>query len=272
MKRSFTAFLIVVATLLVPERVHAGAVRIALLAETTVVGDAIVLARLLPVDSSQELREKAEKVWLGSAPALGSERRLARQQIARAIRATNWAGVEFAIPEVVLVQRPGKAIAKEDICEILRRELAARGRWEANEIRPEDVELQSTWQMPDELPRLRLKELVVDPLLGRMRFRLRSVRNPNAPDIYGWLRVGGDNATLKVAVAKEPPAKPAEVSMVKANRPATLFLHSLNSESLLHVRALQSGSLGESIRVRFAANGHTLVAKVVGPDRLEASF
>jgi hypothetical protein len=41
---------------------------------------------------------------------------------------------------------------------------------------------------------------------------------------------------------------------------------------MLSVRPLQGASIGETIRVRVPANGHTLLARVTGIDRLEAAF
>jgi flagella basal body P-ring formation protein FlgA len=61
-------------------------------------------------------------------------------------------------------------------------------------------------------------------------------------------------------------------TFVSIRRPATLHLHSENSSATLQVRALQSGALGEIIRVRIVANGHILVARVTGPDLLDAAF
>jgi flagella basal body P-ring formation protein FlgA len=41
---------------------------------------------------------------------------------------------------------------------------------------------------------------------------------------------------------------------------------------MLRVKVLQEGKLGEVVRVRVAGNGHTLLARVAGPDTVEAEF
>jgi len=251
---------------------HAGPLRIALLSEAIVTSDAIMLSRLLPENSSQVLKMWAEKVSLGTSPNVGFERRLGRLVIAEAIRTAVSSGADFAIPEMVVVRRQGRAISREEICEILRHELATRGSPQSAEINVEDVELQSTWEIPGGAKGIRLKELVADPLLGRTRFRLRWVGSSSAPELYGWLRLKANDSKTISKTAGDATDELAVKPIVVANRLALLFLHSQNSETLMRVRVLQPGRLGDSIRVRIPANGHTLMARVVGQDRLDLSF
>jgi len=53
---------------------------------------------------------------------------------------------------------------------------------------------------------------------------------------------------------------------------ASLRLQSQNSFASLSVRPLQPGFAGQIIRVRIPRNGHTLQARVIALDLLEADF
>src|SRR5208283_1173930 len=82
---------------------HAGPLRIALLADTTVQGDTILLSHLLPSNVPLELHLRAENISLGRAPDIGSVRSFSRESLLPALQETGLGASEFLIPERVAV-------------------------------------------------------------------------------------------------------------------------------------------------------------------------
>lgn len=116
----------------------------------------------------------------------------------------------------------------------------------------------------------------VDRLLNQIRFRLRIADRPGAPSFYAWCTLPRDDYSISFAsphrLQRTPSAPGDAFAPVSVRRFATLHLHSENSLATLRVRVLHSGTIGEYIRVRIISNGHTLLARVVGQDSVDASF
>jgi hypothetical protein len=256
----------------------AGPLRIALLADTTVQGDTILLAHLLPPTAPFDLRQHAEKIFLGRAPELGSERDLSQETIRAGLRQAGFSTHEFLVPETVVVRHSGDPLTKERVWLALLDAAASRGIALPAQLRSQDIQ----WAAPSTLlagnSRLAVQSISIDKLVKQIRFRLRISNNPSAPSFYAWcpLPAGQPSPSLETLHAHSPEhsqiASPPEAAPVSIRRPATLHLHSQNSSAVLQVRALQSGELGEIVRVRIMGNGHTLVARVAGPDFLDAVF
>jgi hypothetical protein len=258
--------------------VDAGPLRIALLTDTTIQGDTILLVHLLPSTAPSQLRRRAENITLGRAPELGSVRALSRESIQAALDDAGLSAAEFVVPKSVVVRREADPPAKERVWLALRDAAAARGIALPANVRPEDIQWAAPLYLPADNSRLEVREVYVDKLLNQLRFRLRIPNNPSAPSFYAWCPLPPKQ---RPQFSERRPAhfqghsnngSPSTAELVSIRRVATLHLHSENSLATLQVRPLQSGELGQTIRVRLPANGHTLVARIAGPDLLDADF
>src|SRR5271157_1615434 len=92
---------------------HAGPLRIALLADTTIQGDTILLSHLLPSNIPLELRRRAENISLGRAPEIGSVRSFSRESLQAALEETGIDAAGFVIPERVAVRRDAHLLSME---------------------------------------------------------------------------------------------------------------------------------------------------------------
>jgi hypothetical protein len=152
---------------------------------------------------------------------------------------------------------------------------AAREGWRLpEELRPEGIE----WSVPlegvDAGTPLQVRGIAFDPLLQQLRFRLRAGSGSSAPWFSGWCRWRAELPVGRDATRQTPGSEhksPAECP-VSPRRLAVLQLQSANALATLQVRALESGEVGQRIRVRIPSNGHMLRAQVVGRDLLTAQF
>jgi hypothetical protein len=144
------------------------------------------------------------------------------------------------------------------------------------DLRAEELEWTAPLEMPEEDAQLEVQEVSFDPLLQQTRFHLRVAGNPKAPSFsVGFFRkLPGETGLLgREQAGKNGVAGPgSSAELVSLRRLATLHLHSQNSFATLQVRPLEAGALGQVIRVRVPSNGHTLRARVAGPDALDAVF
>ena len=259
-------------------RVQAGPLRICLLADTTIQSDTIVLARLLPPDTPRSIHEKAEGIALGRAPLPGSARTFSRNYIESLLTGAGFPAVQFAVPETVVVRREVAALTPEKVWLALRAAAARHGWALPQDLRPEEIEWAAPVAAPEAEAPLEVQEAYLDPLLHQMRFRLHVAGNPNAPSFSAWCPARTQPRAQSGAKwsAGEPFAAgqhaSAAAELVSPRRLATLHLHSENSFAMLQVRPLDAGALGQSIRVRLPSNGHTLRARVIDRDVLDAAF
>jgi hypothetical protein len=254
--------------------VHAGPLRIALLADTTIQTDTILLSHLLPPFVSPEIRQRAENVVLGAAPEIGNFRSLSREFLEASLQDADLPPESFELPEATIVRREGRRISKDDILRVLQSYLDARSSGTPAKITLDQISLQASISVPEGATHLRVSDYAFDDLLGCARFRISS-SNPKAPPFYAWLsmsRTSHPGDPYRSHTSRDTSRAPNAPAPVESRRLAILYMHSENSSLVLSVRPLQSGSIGETIRVRVPANGHTLLARVAGPDRLEAAF
>ena len=270
------AALVLFTTLLLPfATVHAGPLRIALMADTTIQSDTILLSHLLPPLAPLDIRQRAENVVLGTAPEIGNLRALSREFLEASLQDADFQPESFELPEVAIVRREGRRIAKEDVLPILQNYLDARSGGVPVKINLDEISLQASISVPQGATRLRVSEFAFDNLLGCARFRISSSSNPKAPPFYACLSMphaSPPGVADRRHTSRDSSRAPNAPRPVESRRLAVLYMHSENSSAMLTVRPLQSGSVGETIRVRVPANGHTLLACVTGLDRLEAVF
>jgi hypothetical protein len=284
--------------------------KIALVTEVSVVADAIVLADLLPGGGMVErVREVARGVKLGSTPQLGTPRRLRGTAVAEAIEQSGLRADDFAIPDVVVVERAGRPF---DGAEILATIQAAVGEFSLSSggeaavlaMRPEEMLWDTALRVALGDAGLQVREMFVDlstrrasfllvtnsgtgvefAVLGRIAAKTSRVReiSESALQDSGGANLRhfvGPKRDNRVSNSTAIPGK-AGVSDEFLNLPvaiaagglAQIWLHSENSRIVMQVKALQAGRVGETIRVRLPQSGRTMRAVVTGPAELEAIF
>lgn len=255
---------------------RAGTLRIALLDGAEVRGDVILLADLLPKDVPRFLREAAGKVSLGRAPQNGTSRRLSRVSVLAAVMANGFQATEFQIPEIMTVQRTSHLVTREEAFAAIRQALAKSNDSALSDFQPEDLSFGAA-QLPDQASQLLVTEMAFDEFIVRARFRLSSASARAVRPFYVTAQLS--SRPFAPISASTPPggAGPIATSepslvLVQPGHPARLRLHSSNANIILEVQPLQTGHLGEIIRVRLPANGKTLRARVLAGGALDADF
>jgi hypothetical protein len=251
---------------------------VALLAEVSVQGDTIMLADLLPQKTPLQLRNIANQVPLGSAPKSGATRQFYGDAIITAIRDAGLQPVNFVVPPVIRVRRLERTLTREEAFAAIQTARAQDPNAAIPDFRLQDISLDATVEVPRGEPRLEVTKMVFDQQTGRTRFRLVARSADGIVPFYVTARTPADEsaATLAVALATsltgDRVSAPASAMLVDPRTPAILYLHSPDSYMLISVKPLQRGRLGENIRVRLPANGKTLIARVTGNGRLDATF
>jgi hypothetical protein len=296
--RYFTLLLLASALALLPARGAPGALRIALLPNAEVQGDAILLGSLLPDTAPAAIHSIANTITLGKTPQPGTTRYLQGAAIAAVIERAGFAASRFSIPEVVAVQRAGRLLTSAEVAAAVgdaigRFSLAPAAAKALLALRCDDFTWESAVRVPLGSAQLKVTGILINPVEGRARFRVRAqnekaslpfdvlarfttekdfVKSAGAPAVQREVRnevPRGERREQIATFAEEHSDGPV---LVAAGHAARLHLHSENSSMLLDVKALQPGHLGETIRVRLPLTGKTLQARVVGERALDAFF
>lgn len=257
---------------------HAGVLHVALLAESSVQGDTIMLADLLPQNAPRQLRKIANEIPLGSAPKNGATRQFYRDAIVAAIKDAGLQPIEFVVPPVIRVHRLERTLTAEEAFAAIRAARAQNPNVAIPDFRLQDISFDATIEVPPGEPRLEVTKMVFDQQTGRTSFRLVAHSAHGIVPFYVTARTRTDESATSVRVARAKSLTGDQVSatasamLVDPRTPAILYLHSPDSYMIISVRPLQRGRLGENIRVRLPANGKTLIARVTGSGRLDATF
>jgi hypothetical protein len=284
--------------------------RISLVAEASVAGDAIVLADLLPGGAMAErVRGVARGVELGSTPQLGTPRRLRGAVVAEAIEQSGLRADEFAIPDVIVVERVGRPLRGTEILATIQAavgefSLSSGGEAAVLAMRPEEMLWDTALRVALGDAGLQVREMFVNlsarrasfrlvtnsgagvefAVLGRIAAKPSGVReiSQSALQISGRAKlhrsVGpkrGSNASETAAIAGKAGVSDQFLNLpvaIAAGGLAQIWLHSDNSSIVMQVKALQAGRVGETIRVRLPQSGWTMRAVVTGPAALEVIF
>jgi len=258
----------------------AGPLRMLLSAETEVPSDTILLVDLLPKDTPPSWRAAAQKISLGRAPQNGATRNLHRESVLAALLTAGLPSSSFDIPDFIAVRRASRLLTPEDTFAAIQSALANNSALRIPSLYLENIELEAAVRVPIGDPRLLVTQTVFDPFIGRARFRLRSRAFPGILPFYATARIPSSlpvqpsefqliGSAFQSALANFPASSPV---LVEPARLATLHLHSPNANSFLSVKPLQSGRLGDTIRIRIPGNAKTLQARVTAADSLDASF
>ncbi len=265
---------------ILPPGVCAGGLRVALLADSEVGGDTILLASLLPPNAPPAFQNAAAAISLGSLPQTGSTRRFSRDTVAAAIAGGGLPLSSFVVPEFMTVRRAGRPLTREEIFAAIQTALAKRHTAGLPEFGPQDLVYDAAITVPNGDVRLDVTQISFDQAIGCALFRLRPRAVPSAPQFYVTARFApGASAITVPRLHKSVPLSdsqilegPGATILVDPRQSARLHLHSQDADMLLAVSPLQRGHLGETIRVRLRASGKTLQARVVGNNSLDAVF
>ncbi len=257
--------------------VDAGGLRIALLANTEIQGDSIVLANLLPGAVSRRIREAAQTVALGAAPQNGATRQFTRDALAAAISSSGLSPADFVIPQSVTVRRGSRLISLEEIYAAIQSSLAKNPVPGIPPFQLRDLTLNADVRVPPGDAGLQVTQISFDQFIGRARFRLWPRSAPGVLPFFVTAKIPASTPAspstsklLTVAAHSPNTLDPSVLVLVQSGRPARLHLHSSNMDMLLQVLPLQRGCLGEVIRVRLAGTGRTMQARVAGDAYLDA--
>jgi len=276
---SFGLHLGLLAILLVPYAASADAActNFALAAEQEIGGGPLTLAALLPACAPAEVVSAAERIALGAAPRAGVVRILQREAILRAMEKSGLAAGAFRIPAEVVVRRSGRRVSREEVLSVVRKALAKLGIACAEALRAEEIQFEANVQLPDESARLVVTQIEIDPALGRVRFRLHEQKASSVPPVFvtaalallGELRRKMETSGSGGGRVRRQSAGPV---LIRSGQVARIRMHSRDLEILVDVTPLESGRLGETIRVRLPDTGKILRAQVLSGGALEASF
>ena len=260
--------------------VHAGTLRIALLASTEVQSDTILLANLLPVGASRVVRDAAARIPLGASPQNGASRRFTRATLSAAIASSGLSPENFVIPDSVTIRRGGRPISLEEVYAAIQSSLAKNSLPGLASIQQDDIALDTDVRVPPGDAGLVVTQARLDPLLGRARFRLWARSAPGVLPFFATAELARSTATpssspLPLSLGSRSQIEQLDASLqvlVSADRPARLHLHSSNMDMVLLVRPLQKGRLGDVIRVRLVGTGRIMQARVAADGLLDATL
>jgi hypothetical protein len=264
---------------LAPTIAGAGVLRVVLLADVQVQGDAILLANLLPPNAPRAISDAAGRITLGSAPQTGTPRQISNDAIVAAIQDAGLQPASFVVPVTVTVHRTGRPLTQTDIWPAIQSFLEKHPVSALRNLRPTDLTLAASVAISGNSNRLAVTRLTFDAALHRYNFCLRIQNVPGAQCFEVTARISsspsdGARRGFKQAGTSQDAFDLSDSTMVLVDprQSAHLRLHSPDSEMLLAVQPLQRGHLGETIRVRLRPSGKTLQARVVGQNALDAIF
>jgi hypothetical protein len=259
--------------------VDGGGLRIALLANTEIQGDSIVLANLLPGTVSRRIREAAQTVSLGAAPQNGATRQFTREALTAAISSSGLSPADFVIPESVTIRRGSRLISLEEIYSAIQSSLAKNPVPGIPPFQLRDLTLNADVRVPSGDAGLQVTQISFDQFIGRARFRLWPRSAPGVLPFFATAKISSAvpaspsaSKLLTIAAHSSVTLDSSASVLVLPGRPARLHLHSSNMDMLLQVFPLQRGYLGEVIRVRLAGTGRTMQARVAGDAYLDATL
>lgn len=267
--------------MLTPTRACAGELRIALLANTDVLGDTILLANLLPASAPRTLRAEAEEISLGTSPQSGSARQFTQAALTEVLSASGLSAHDFTIPDTVTVRREGRLISRGEVLAAVEVALEKNPQPGISAQELKDITVETAVRVPQGDAGLVVNKMTFDATMGCIRFRLRARRAPGVLPFFATLKVGSGFSETRetrhlLSIAAHVGKSEAEAEfapvLVMTGHMARLQIRSTDMDMLLEVRPLQRGKLGEVIRVQLPGTGRMLQARVAGKDYLDATL
>jgi hypothetical protein len=291
--------ILIIAAALLGGAASAGAacVPVAVAPEQAVRGGTIVLADLLPACASASVLAASGTIPLGAAPNAGAVRVFRRAEILRAIERGGMDTRAWRVPEEIEVRRASRGVSRDEVFHVVRDALARQGLSGAESLLPGDVRLSARVEVLEDGGGLELMQMEMDPVLARGKFLLRqrktllappvvvmaNLREPLLSQLRGPKSMSARSARAAVTAApvrtrmQTPLRTPVRAAasgpvLVRSGQTAHVQLISRGFAMQGDAVALESGRLGETIRVRFAETGKILRAQVRRENYLEASF
>jgi hypothetical protein len=232
--------------------------------------ETVLLSDLLPAGSSPLIREASAAVDLAASPKLGSLRVIEGAGIAKALSAQPELLDKLAIPDRVLVRRAGFPVARGAIVGAIQSFYQGSGQ----NVDLEDAELHwdSGWATDNANPKLEVERAFWDAARRRWQCWMRA--ESHGPDFLVEL-VAPKLFVAKVqapTAANAPSESKAESALMKVGTKAWLVAESGGVRMQTEVICLESGGIGQQIRVRSVSGHRVFRAEIVGDKLLQARF
>jgi Chaperone for flagella basal body P-ring formation len=254
---------------------------------------AVRVSDLLPEGSSAALRDWANGVVLGDAPAPGSTRDFRRAQIEAVLRQSPEGLNLLQIPAVVHVSRWARILSGDEVRIAVERSLRGSQLPDSDALAGAKVDFTSPVLLADEKssPEVTSVDLSASPDVVRARLWIPA--EPRVTPFWVVLRLRPDIGAASLTSPAIPPAlllpmagrlrttantRPSrsQVSdvapLVRSGKTVSLALCSPGMRITTLAAAMQSGQQGEQVRVRVLPSGRQVIAKVVGPSSVEADY
>jgi Chaperone for flagella basal body P-ring formation len=249
-----------------------------LLSEVDLKTRTISLSDLLPATALNALRVEGAKVPLGPSPMPGAVRVMTREEIKSALLNDPELQAEVSIPVEIMLRRLCRPVTPEDVSSAIG---VALGHETAGGL--SDISLSAPVYFTGDDPGLEVTEIRFDAVQRVTRFRLWTSNEPENLPFYVALPGNLKGATTPVrhsaqaAVGAQkasigPGVAPGAVLLVSAGVAARLLIEGANYRITSTVVPLQSGSLGQTIRVRDPVTRKILNVKVAAPGVVTGSL
>ena len=246
--------------------------RLELRAMVEVRRDTVVLSDLLPSEAPPWIREAATRVDLGPVPVLGTTRALDSTGIAAALGAQPGLLDRLAIPDRILVRRAGFAVSRDAVLRALERFYPDFGK--NFDLKDAELRWDAGWATWERNPRLQVRRASWDALRKSWLWRIHAEDGAQSPDFLvestdPRLLLARVQASAGVSNRAEGKAEPA---LIRVGARAWLIAESGGIRLRTEVTCLESGRLGQQIRVRSLSGQRVFQAEIIGDKLLEARF
>jgi hypothetical protein len=250
-----------VACLLLMTRASA-AQRIELRRVVMVRRDRVLLSDLLPGDARLSLREASAVIDLGPSPQLGTARVLEREWLTRAISSRPELVEQLDIPDVLWIHRRGFPVTPTALADAIWDYYRESG--ESFDLDTSRMQWDRSWETADPNPSLEVSRAFWNAARGKWELSVR-VSGGHGPGVL-----------VECTVGSRPPHDPAPATrsegppLIEAGSKGWLIVQSGSIRLRVQVVCLESGALGQYVRVRPAGGTHAFRALVIGDKLLQA--
>lgn len=251
----------------------AAAQAVVLLSSAYVTEDVVRLADLLPRGASHELHQACQAIELGRAPQRGSMRVYESARFAEILDAHPEIARQLAIPENVVVRRSGYPLNPAGIRNAIAGFL--REKEDLGNLTDSALRWSSDITTAEADAALEVRAVHWDPGQRQLQFSLRCVQAASCRDFLVYLQEPENAQSLQklgwTNLAKKADAATDEASgpiLVEAGREVHLLMQGDGIQISLKVICLESGRVGQKIRVRKSGSQHVFQAEVVSSDLL----
>jgi hypothetical protein len=190
---------------------------------------------------------------------------------------------------VVIPGREPRPLSRREIFRAIQEDLARRGISGQDELRPEDLNIQSSVPVLNEDMGLKVKRIGFDPIRRETVFELWTSHEPQylpfevttrrdpqglgLTTLPGWNHKNADGESRNPAITQRDNSVRSKLPVLaKPGKPATLVMLGQNVRITTTVDPLQPGTKGQSILVRDLVTARVMRAEVVDDGLLRTSF